>query len=116
MTGMRVKRSAPVTPDGRYIDVRGRLWRRSDPGLTSEDRQVLVDALVAAGGAVREVLASGDASVQADARGRVDAAKIGLGERGPVWWRDGAPDVNQHMARTTVYAAWFASLGDRAAN
>lgn len=25
-------------------------------------------------------------------RARVDAAKHGLGERGPVWWDDGAPD------------------------
>jgi len=71
---------------------------------------------MAARRAVREALASGDATALADARGRVDAAKIGLGERGPVWWRDGAPDLNRHMARTTVYAAWFASLGDRAAN
>jgi transposase len=25
-------------------------------------------------------------------------------ERGPVWWDDGAPDINRHMVRTTPYA------------
>lgn len=25
----------PVTPDGRYFVVRGRLWRRSNPGLST---------------------------------------------------------------------------------
>ncbi len=46
------------------------------------------------------------------ARAEVDAAKIGLGERGPVWWRDGAPDLNRHLVRNTPYAAWFAALSD----
>ena len=41
---------------------------------------------------------------------RVDAAKRALGERGPVWWSDGAPDLNRRMARNTVYADWFNSL------
>ena len=37
-------------------------------------------------------------------------AKVALGERGPVWWDDGAPDLNRRMARNTVYADWFAAL------
>jgi hypothetical protein len=41
----------------------------------------------------------------------VDVAKRALGERGPVWWDDGAPDYNRHMARNTPYAAWFADFG-----
>ena len=48
-----------------------------------------------------------DAAARERARQRVDAAKHALGERGPVWWADGAPDLNRHMARTTVYAEWF---------
>ncbi len=48
-----------------------------------------------------------DVAAREMARARVDAAKVRLGERGPVWWSDGAPDLNRHMARTTVYAAWF---------
>ena len=31
----------PVTPDGRYIVVRGRLWRRSDPRLSAAAREAL---------------------------------------------------------------------------
>ncbi len=53
---------------------------------------------------------AGDERGREQARQQVDAAKIALGERGPVWWTDGAPDVNRRMAKNTVYAAWFAAL------
>ena len=42
------------------------------------------------------------------ARADVQAAKVALGERGPVWWRDGAPDYNRKLARNTPYAEWAA--------
>jgi hypothetical protein len=32
------------------------------------------------------------------------------GERGPVWWTDGAPDYNRHMARNTPYRKWYESI------
>jgi len=51
-----------------------------------------------------------DPAAREAARQRVDAAKIALGERGPVWWDDGEPDLNRRMARTTPYATWFGSL------
>jgi hypothetical protein len=102
----------PVTPDGRYIVVRGRLWRTSNPNLTPDRRQALVDALMDARRKVCMALASDDPAALAQARAEVDAAKVGLGERGPVWWTDGAPDLNRHMARTTAYAEWFARHGD----
>lgn len=101
----------PVTPDGRYFVVRGRLWRRADPGLSAEERERLVGELMAARRAVRTAKKEGEGL--AAARGRVDAAKRGLGERGPVWWTDGAPDLNRHMVANTLYAGWFAGL-DRA--
>jgi len=53
-----------------------------------------------------------DPAAEAHAHDAVDRAKRALGERGPVWWDDGAPDLNRHMARTTPYANWFASLAD----
>lgn len=90
--------------------VRGRLWRTADPGLSDERRQRLVDELMAARRAVGVARRAGDAAAEAAARAAVDAAKRALGERGPVWWTDGAPDLNRHMARTTVYADWFAAL------
>jgi hypothetical protein len=92
-----------VTPDGRYIVVRGRLWRRANPALTEDERQRLVRDLMAARRAE-------DADAEAQAHGAVDAAKVALGERGAVWWDDGAPDLNRHMARTTEYAEWFGKL------
>ena len=49
----------PVTPDGRYFVVRGRLWRMSDPQLTGEVRQALVDDLMRA----RREIASSDTSM-----------------------------------------------------
>jgi hypothetical protein len=101
--------SAPlITPDGRYLVVRGRLWRTSNPGLVPERRQALVDALMAARRAVREALKSNDQRRLGRRPRPVQAAKVGLGERGPVWWTDGAPDLNRHMARNTPYAAWAA--------
>lgn len=51
-----------------------------------------------------------DLDARAAARRRIDAAKQALGERGPVWWTDGAPDYNRHLARNSPYADWFASL------
>ena len=99
-----------VTPDGRYLVVRGRLWRRSDPRLPEERRQALVDALMDARRAVGRALRS-DATAVGQARTAVDAAKTALGERGDVWWADGAPDLTRRMARNTVYADWYASEG-----
>lgn len=107
---MSDRSAAPVTPDGRYIVVRGRLWRRSDPGLSPEARERLVRDLMSARRSVRAALAADDAEGLAQARRAVDRAKVGLGERGPVWWDDGAPDLNRRMARNSVYADWFAAL------
>ena len=97
----------PVTPDGRYIVVRGRLWRRADPTLGEPERRALVDALMRARRDVRDAGRDGDADALRDARARVDAVKRGLGERGPVWWSDGAPDENRRMAKNSSYADWW---------
>ncbi|MDQ1191852.1 hypothetical protein QE419_000618 [Brevundimonas vesicularis] len=69
--------------------------------------------LMSARRAVRTALAVEDTDALAAARRSVDKAKVGLGERGPVWWTDGSPDLNRHMARNTPYADWSASLGKR---
>lgn len=98
----------PTTPDGRYFVVRGRLWRKANPALAPERRDALVRQLMAARRALRGGTPS-DAE-RAAARRRVDEAKRALGERGPVWWDDGAPDYNRRMARNTPYAEWFAGL------
>jgi len=100
----------PTTPDGRYFVVRGRLWRTSNPGLAPEERQRLVDALMKARRDVAAALRARDGNAERAARKAVDAAKRALGERGPVWWTDGAPDFNRRMAANTPYADWFAAL------
>lgn len=99
-----------LTPDGRYIVVRGRLWRAANPGLSSTAREGLINRLVAGRRAVARARADDDPEALAAARGEVEAAKVGLGERGAVWWTDGAPDLNRRMARNTPYAAWFTAL------
>jgi len=98
----------PRTPDGRYFVVRGRLWRTSNLALDPEHRKRPVHALMAARRAVRAARADPDALKRA--RVAVDAAKIALGERGPVWWRDGAPDYNRQLVAATPYAGWHATL------
>ncbi|WP_288427398.1 hypothetical protein [uncultured Agrobacterium sp.] len=98
----------PDTPDGRYFVVKGRLWRRSNPALDELKRLALIRDLMAARRAVRDASAGSQAMVEA--RQKVDGAKVALGERGPVWWDDGAPDYNRHLARNTPYAAWFEQL------
>jgi hypothetical protein len=100
----------PDTPDGRYFVVRGRLWRKSNPALAEDDRQRLVNDLMSARRAVRD--AKGDPDETAEARKRVDDAKVALGERGPVWWSDGTPDLNRHMIKNTLYANWYSRLAD----
>ena len=102
--------SHPVTPDGRYFVVRGRLWRLANPALPEEVRRDLVAELMRARRAVGVAKRKGDAAAEVSAHDAVDAAKRVLGERGPVWWDDGAPDLNRHLARTTVYAEWYNGL------
>ena len=45
-----------------------------------------------------------------EAHAAADKAKRALGERGPVWWTDGAADFNRHKVKNTPYAEWFAAL------
>jgi hypothetical protein len=99
-----------VTPDGRYFVVRGRLWRRANPNLPVEKSESLVRELMSAQRAVKAAQVSGGASDLARARKAVDQAKIALGERGPVWWTDGAPDLNRHKVKDTPYADWYLGL------
>ena len=108
MSGMN--RPPPVTPDGRYFVVRGRLWRCTDPRLDNETRTALMHELMAARRSKRTAMQAADEAGREAARKRVDAAKRALGERGPVWWNGGAPDLNRHMAKNTPYAEWFDAL------
>lgn len=99
-----------ITPDGRYLVVRGRLWRTSNPNLDPLRRQSLVDALMAARRAKAAAIRTSDPVAREQARQAVDQARHALGERGPVWWDDGTPDLNRHLVKNTSYAAWYHKL------
>ena len=108
--GVSERPGPPHTPDGRYLIVVGkagpRLWRAANPQLAAEERARLVAELMSARRAVRD---AGDDAELASARSRVNSAKIALGARGPLWWDDGAPDLNRRLVMRTGYAEWWAN-------
>jgi hypothetical protein len=97
------ERPPAKTPDGRYIIVRGRLWRASNPALAAHERDSLVVALMAARRAIAVARRDNDVTAEKAARAAVHEAKLALGERGPPWWNDGAPDYNRFLVRNTPY-------------
>jgi hypothetical protein len=86
-----------TTPDGRYFVIKGQLWRCSDPSLNETARQRYVDELMSARREVKSAKATSNSQQLKAARTRVQAAKVALGERGPVWWNDGSSDLNRHQ-------------------
>jgi hypothetical protein len=105
-----VNTTKPTTPDGRYFVVKGRLWRCTNPFLPAELKETLVNELMRARREKGTAMRVGDSVRREEARQRVELIKNALGERGPVWWSDGAPDLNRHMAKNTPFAQWFATL------
>lgn len=71
------------TEDGRYIIVRGRRWRATDPLLAEDVAAALRSELGSARAALRTTR---EAARVAAWRERVQLAKEGLGERGRPWW------------------------------
>ena len=82
----------------------------ANPGLDEAERIELVGRLMAARRAVRDARKAADPDAEATAHRAVDEVKQALGERSPVWWDDGSPDLNRHMAKNTLYATWYAKL------
>jgi hypothetical protein len=95
------------TPDGRYFVAKDRLWRKTDPSLPESERRAAVKALMQARRAVGQAQTPEEERAARDA---VDAAKQRLGERGPVWWDDGAPDETRLAPWNSSYAEWWARL------
>lgn len=71
------------TADGRYIVVRGRRWRATDPALPDEVTDPLRSELGRARSAIGRSQDPGEVRAWRD---RVQLAKEGLGERGEAWW------------------------------
>ena len=96
--GCMARKDRPATPDGRYLVARGRLKRCTNPDLDPGERRRQIKLLM-------QGRMGGD-------RAKVEAAKVALGEAGPVWWTDGAPDFSGQPPAETPYASWWAALSD----
>lgn len=74
------------TDDDRWLVVKGRRWRRTDPELDQQVVDELKSHLGKARNAVKNAKRSGTDEELSCARERVNTAKHGLGERGDYWW------------------------------
>lgn len=92
------KKDRPVTPDSRYLVARGVLKRCTNPSLSDQVRRKAVKMMM-------QARMSGDKQA-------VLSAKTELGEAGPVWWADGAPDYSGITPADSPYAKWWTSLDD----
>jgi hypothetical protein len=70
----------------------------------------LVGELMDARRQVKVARRAQDPEQLAAARNAVNAAKVALGERGPVWWTDGTKDFNRYLAKNTPYADWYSQV------
>ena len=109
-TAFKAESQHPITPDGRYFVVRGKLWRMANPDLQPAKKAALMTELAKARSAVRSAKLAGNQIEEAAAHRAVDVIKRELGERGPVWWTDRTPDVNRHAVKETPYAEWYSGL------
>ncbi|MFD6025155.1 hypothetical protein [Streptomyces griseoluteus] len=73
------------TPDGHFVVVDGRRWRATDPDIPQDVAARLRRHLMAGRRGVRD---AEDGEAERVARGRVQRAKVALGERGTPWWEE----------------------------
>ncbi|MEV6044081.1 MULTISPECIES: hypothetical protein [Streptomyces] len=78
------------TPDGHFVVIGGRRWRATDPMVPEDIASRLRKHLMAARRAVGSALSDEDEAAVRAARGRVQRAKVALGERGTPWWEQSA--------------------------
>ena len=86
-------KSVEVVDGGRYVLIDGRRWRATDPSIPEGERVRLVGELMRARRDVGRAVRAGDAEAEREARARVHAAKVALGERGEKWWEKGAGET-----------------------
>lgn len=72
-----------TTPDGRYFVVKGQLWRCSNPALSDDQRQQLVQMLMEARRAVKVAKATNHADQMRTARAEVESGEKGTRGEGP---------------------------------
>ncbi|MFL6817065.1 MAG: hypothetical protein ACJ8EF_03875 [Bradyrhizobium sp.] len=81
-----------------------------NPNLSPAKYNALMSDLMQARSAVRSAKLGGNQLEEAAAHRAVDVVKRELGERGPVWWSDGTPDLNRQAVKNTPYAKWYSGL------
>lgn len=96
----------PRTPDGRYFVADRKLWRLGDPSIAQADRERLQSEVSAA----KKRMNARGAVDRVGARKALFAARQALGEIGPVWWTDDAPDYSRKLVAASPYAHWYAAL------
>ncbi|MFF9373412.1 hypothetical protein ACF1BB_02540 [Streptomyces griseoluteus] len=77
------------TPDGHFVVIEGRRWRATDPDIPEDVAARLRRHLMAGRRGVRD---AEDGEAERLARGRVQRAKVALGERGTPWWEEPAEE------------------------
>lgn len=91
-----------TSADDHFVVIDGRRWRATDPSIPAAFLSELVNELMDARRAVGRVIrAEGDPS---DQRGRVDDAKVALGERGEPWWLDPTEEGQRRRIGATIRA------------
>ena len=102
MKARAFKAATPARPpETAFVVVDGRRWRTSDPRIPKNLRQELVNELMAARRTVR------DGTTQLDirkGRGRVNDAKVALGERGYAWWLPPEPAATARRIHASIRA------------
>jgi hypothetical protein len=83
------------TPDGHHLVVDGRRWQATDPAIPPALAAELRSALMTARRDVAAARRTSDDPAERDARTRVHAAKVALGERGRPWWEPPDPDADR---------------------
>jgi hypothetical protein len=78
--------------------------------LSPAKKNALLGELMKARSAVRAAKLARNQLEEAAAHHAVDIVKRELGERGPVWWSDGMPDLNRQPVKDTPYAKWYSGL------
>ena len=81
----------------------------TNPVLSDPERRSLIKQLMQARLAIRNSKTDEDVRQASE---MVYAAKVGLGELGPVWWGDGADDYSGCALAVTPYHEWWLLLSD----
>ncbi|WP_421120699.1 DUF3253 domain-containing protein [Aquihabitans daechungensis] len=87
-----------------FIEIDGRRWRATDPGIPEPFRKELVDELMRARRSIGVLLRAGDEDLLDHARAQVHAAKVALGERGEPWWEPPSEAGQLERIEATILA------------